>query len=261
MLHVYYSFYGKELPGKIVAIEKYTSVSRTGSQKTVNTYYRAIYEYLFEGKVIWFAGAGTGNLSYEIGQKVKVLSLPSGPEYCRPKNNIMLLFAAVFSAFGIGGLGIAWFHLPTWPLKLLAPLIFILIFLIFRLVMIKKGHWSEVKNGLLKNARLETKDSLAGREVYWTKRELEVERRSYAKIALLVSSIFFGVTSTLSYVFWSKLSLNQQEHVLNFLNGKIGFQEITNQAGQREVILFLILALFALLSTYSLFYSFFKLSR
>lgn len=76
-----------------------------------------------------------------------------------------------------------------------------------------------------------------------------------------MSSTFFGVTSTLSYVFWSKLSLNQQELVLNFLNGKIGFQELTNQAGQDEIILFLILALFALLSTYSLFYSFFKLSR
>lgn len=260
-LHFYYRIHGKELFGKVVAIEKYASVSRSGSERTVNTYYRAIYEYLFNGEIVWFAGSGSSNLSYEIGQRVKILSLPTGPEYCHPKNNIFLIFATVFSAFGVAAIIIAWYHLPTWPLKVLPLILVALGLLVFRQVMIKKGLWSEIKNGLLKNSRLETRESLAGREVYWTKKQIEVERGKYATVALIVSFTFFGVTSALSYFLWFQLPTQQQHLALRLLNGQADYQELMTYKDHSELLIFLILGFFTLLSVYSLFYSLFKISR
>lgn len=241
--HLYYRVKGKETPGKVIAVERLIIVSsgRNGSHES--TFYRPIYEYLFEGGTVWFTAGGSGSLDCEIDQQVTILALGLGPEYCRPKNNAYYLFSAVFIPFGIGAIAVGWSNLYDWIDRLIPMIFVIALFFINRQYLISKKRW----RGLLRSSRLETFETLAGRDIYWGQERLEQEKASNAKRAVFARSIFFLLTSILTYFLWNKLPKAPQQLMLDKENLLLpGF----------AILLFL-----TLLSAYGLLRSILKIAR
>lgn len=241
--HLYYRVNAKEILGKIIAVERLVIVSRGRYGSGESTFYRPIYEYLFEGDPVWFSAGGSASLDYEIGQQATVLTLGRGPEYCRPKNHAYYLFSAVLIPAGLGSIAVGWSNLYDWIDRLIPLLFVIALFFINRQYLISKKRW----RGLLRSSSLETFETLAGRDIYWSQERLEQEKVGHIRRAVFARSIFFLLTSIPTLLLWSKLSKAPQQLMLD-----------------KENLLFLgfvLLFFMALLAAYGLLRSILKVLR
>ncbi len=260
-IHIYYRVNGKETVGKVIAIEKYISTSGHGSEKTRSTLYRAVYEYYFNGQPIWFTGSGSGNINFNIGEKTPVLYLKHGPEYCQEKSNVYLIISSVFSLVGFGGIAIAWNNQETWVERLTPVAGLLFVAAIARQILISKGIWEKIVTGVLVNSQIVTAQSLEGREIYWNTLQLEREKGSVAKIGLVISSIFFLITSIASLIIWNQLPDSALSIIKDVLSQKISYEELVNYNGDPLMMGLGIAIIFTILSSYSLIFSFFKAAR
>lgn len=121
------------------------------------------------------------------------------------KDSSYSIIATAFSLFGAIAIGISWSKLPTWELRL-APIFFTLILLFTIIIFLKrKGLLQTVVDGLIKQSRLETVESLKEREIYWSSTEINQIKKKHAKLAVVVSSIFLLLTASVTVYLWSKL--------------------------------------------------------
>ena len=68
---------GTKIKGRVKAIEKYTSVTGTGSDRTRSTFYSPIVEYVYNNKPRTIAGIGTNEIKYKLQQNINVLIIES----------------------------------------------------------------------------------------------------------------------------------------------------------------------------------------
>lgn len=242
-LHAYYLINGKRMRGKVIAIEKYQSLSGQTHDQVERTYYRPLYEYYFSGEKIWFAGAGSNVIEQEIGAPIEIRVLGRGPEFCSPKTNLYLIIATFFSIFGAIAIGISWREFPTWESRL-TPIFFTLILLLISTLFLKrKGLLQTVIDGLIKQSRLETMETLKEREVYWNNAEINQIKRKHAKLAVIVSSIFLITSAGLTLYLWSRIPTELTE------------QSFQQQLETPEFVGFLISVAFTLISLGSYIHS------
>ena len=258
--HFYFKRYGKRLPGKIIGIEKYISYN-TDHGKSCSTMYRPIVEYYFGGEKVWFAGGGQNTIPYKINQKVSVLSLSKGPEYCKLDNSMALIFGLVFGGFGIGVLAILWHEHTNWATRL-APLIVDLLIVFFGIHQLKKKKlFKGVKEGLYKVTQLETKETLKDRKVIWDPKHLDFIDNKHTKMGLVVSTIFFLIILGMFSFFWSKAPFELHDLVFECLKQGCDIERFKAFKDNGLSLGVGISAIFLLLATYSLLFGLRKMRR
>ncbi len=255
--HLYYRANGKEAPAKVIAVEKFIFVSTGNYWRHKGTFYRPIYEYLFEGEPVWFAGGGTSSLDYEIGQQVIILTLGQRPEYCRPKNKAYWRFSIGFILFGIGAIAAGWSNINDWTSRLIPIILLFIIFFASRQYLIAKKRWQ----GLFKSSKLETVESLADRDIYWAQDRLEIEKASVARRAVSGRSVLFLLASIFTYFLWNKVPQSSHPLMLDAIAGKISFEELLSNKEGLLLFIFAIVLLFTLFSGYRLIGSILRASR
>lgn len=214
LAHFYYITHGKECKGKIIAYEKYSSATGTHGHKRHQLYYRPIYEYLYNGEKIWFIGGGSGTIDKKIGDEITILSLNKGPAFCYPKTNTSYAFGLFFFVGGLIPLGIDWYYTESLFAKW-APIL-ITVVAIFQLYFYLrvKGLLDNVLDGILKQASLETLETLKLRKIFWTNEELTQEVAFNYKAAVFISFIFFTLSCWGSSFFWMKLPEATQDSMM-----------------------------------------------
>lgn len=242
-IQLYYLTNAKRLPGKIIAIERYQSDTGHAHEKIEQTYYRALYEYHYNGEKVWFVGAGSNKIDQQIGSQVEILGLKRGPEFCAPKTYTSSIFAAFFGFVGTIAIGISWREFSNWELRL-TPIFFTLtLSIIIMLTLKRKGLLHVVVDGLIKQSQLETIESLKGREIYWSSAEINIIKKKHAESAIIVSSLFLLVSSGLTFFLWSRLP------------AEVMGQTLQQQLEAPEFVGFLVTLAFTLISLASCIHS------
>ncbi len=68
--------------GRVVAIERYQNQSRHKGRTRTSIYYRPIVEFDYNGDTHLISGSGEATIRYSIAEKVELLTLSYGPEFC-----------------------------------------------------------------------------------------------------------------------------------------------------------------------------------
>ena len=270
----YFLKYASKVWGKVVAIEKRMSTHRSGNSRESSITYAPIVEYIFNGEPILFSSGGSSNniYKYKINDRVRVLSLDKGPEYVMLEKGVLGTMGRVFFIVGLVFCGIGFYNLfqksasPTFSwfselafLLLLAPGAFIVSVKIRQYF---KDHDVKLSELMLKSAKLETRESLEGREVYWSKQALEKELASVTKVGLIVSLVFFVGALVGLYFTWNALPVASKNLLSGLLENSGNFQQVLVLVQRKDpkIIGFLIALFFSLAGTYSLVFSMKKLN-
>ena len=257
-LHFYYKFNGKKHQGQIIAIEKYSSAFREEGVNQTRTYYRPIYEYYFNGQKIWFPGGGSSVIHHQIGDKVTVYGLPQGAEFCWADANTALAIGGFCLLAGIIPIAVSFFEYDDWYRGMIIPMIAPILILIGQLSQRTKKVMKVITEGFLKQSRLETLETLAGREVYWTKVEINREVGRYHQVGFKIAVVFVVIALGINYFLWTTLSTELQEEIINVFENVPQLPELFRYVDEGNFIAFLISSVFSLILISSVGFSLLK---
>ena len=255
-IHWTYKRGGTVVPGKIVGIEKYVSTSVSSRGRSSQLMYRPIYEFSYEGKHYWFYSGSKNTISHRIGQQVKLLQLPGGPEYVLPLKNIYALFSTVFGLAGI----ICWYIFlqsdHSIVFKSVGAFIVACVLVLAGWKIKQRFPQVDFMTELLKSNHLVSKKDFAGREVFWKQSSVDQEVARINKVGIIIALVFMALSGGLAHLCWTKMKPSVKSHLL-----EIGFEfsrwpELKDYfPGEGELIGFLIGIFFMLTACYSLVYS------
>tara|TARA_B100001971_G_scaffold215182_1_gene259063 strand:- start:7585 stop:8478 length:894 start_codon:yes stop_codon:yes gene_type:complete len=225
----YYKKHGNMIRGSVIGIEEYTS--RSGSNNSRSTYYAPIIEFPFEGKSYLFKDGGSSNglSKYKIGQSVKLLSHPKGPEYIFLPGGVNNIFAYAFTLMGLGALGFGFYNLyksVTNPKGFQLDLFDIvpLVMMVFAGVSIclkaKKAKSKLKKKSIdfdFNKEKLFSREDLKDKKVFYTNHEIKAINQKHEGIAFIISVVYFILISTLLMFFWGEQTLDFKDKVLAIL--------------------------------------------
>lgn len=251
--YYYYRQNGRSLPAKIYGIEKYYS---TNSNRSKTLYYSPIVEYLFQGKTYLFkASFGSSNISHKINQKVKVFSLNKGPEYVRLQTKIAWIFPSIF--FIVGLILLIWFFSQEHSFEYIALCIFIdlaIPYFIYRKLKEKKLI-DQLLDSFMRG-KIETEETLKGREIFRSNTELRKELNRYKKTGLIITSVFLSATAYGTYFFHKEMSSSSKNLIQSVLKDLSTWELLKTLPYQSEgeIIGFAFCLFMSLLLIYSLFF-------
>ena len=250
---------GRQLPAKVIGIERYTSKGRRGSR---NTFYRPIIEYSFNGQKYSFSSQiGSSDITHKINEKVQVLSLNKGPEYVRLKNRANLLFPAVFLVIGLGLITAFFFQNPSFELTSAAMIIESAVFFFIYNKLKKMRALETLRDSYLKTKILSTEE-LSKKKLLRSNREIEeLVGKSY-RIAFGVTLLFLAGLLFGAKKFFEKLRPKTIESLQEVIENPELWEKLKYLNFQREpeLVGLLILSTFSLLLIYSLLYQFKKIT-
>ncbi len=270
---VFYKKYGLPTTGTVIGIEEYLS---TSTNKSKSILYRPIIEYYFDGKPYLFSGTGksTGLEAHKIGQIIKLLYHPKGPEYVYIKNGTTEVFTIVFGMTGIICLGFAVYSIVQalldpkgFQLDIfgLIPFILFLSSIIFVLKKIKKYKKENGKIDIDFNKQsIITQEDLARRKVYSDNFSIRKTVNKHNKFGLGISMIFFIIISSLFYNYWNHLSISKKEELMALFqdhNRIIDAAKNFNPNKDIDLIIIGFFLFFILMACYSLIYSIRKITN
>ena len=124
----------------------------------------------------------------------------------------------------------------------------------------KKISLEKIYDKFLQSARIETEESLQGREIYRSNKEIDEVVSSIHNAGFIISLLFFLMSSSAVYYFWRKLDPAVKNTIIDTLNDIGKYQKIVDILDTKNSDLIgLIAALFfALLSSYGLLNSLVK---
>lgn len=204
----FFKNHGKVLRGSVVGIEKF--LSRSTKNQSKQTMYRPLIQYYFKGSNYKFVGHGRNEIVYRIGQPVKVYSLEKGPEYVMLDSSVYNIFGGAFFIGGCVSGYIFFFKSGVAEQTLLGlGLIYLVGLIAITLFLKSKGFLSLIMDGLLKT-KLETDETLKGREIFTSKSNIQKERSKNAYLGLIITSVFTLFDSVALYICYNKLTSEQQ---------------------------------------------------
>lgn len=244
----------RQIPAKIWGYEKYTSVSGSGSNRTHQTYYRAIFQFSFQNQTRIFCGHGSHKLGSKIGASTKIFLLEDNPDQCFEASPVYEIFATVFTLFGLGAYSVYWFQMDSIVLKILPIGLLIVIPIFFVTFLKKKGLYQVFIKSLKKNNQLETEETLADpkRKIYRTQKELDREHQSQYKWAMGITLFFFTGISLGLYRAWQWMGPKRQKLFLDADTHYLKIIEALKTDQDPKIILFCALLFFFFLIFYSL---------
>ncbi|PCJ99120.1 MAG: hypothetical protein COA45_06675 [Zetaproteobacteria bacterium] len=114
---------GIKIKGNVKAIEKYTSITGTGSDRTRTTFYAPIVEYIYKDQIHTTTGIGTNEIRHKLQQNVTVLIIESKTDdtfqECLDEASNYFI-GAIFALVGLVSLGVYLFMGGSWILTLIA---------------------------------------------------------------------------------------------------------------------------------------------
>ncbi len=256
--------FGRELSGKIIGYIR--QKSRGSSSQQGGTTYHPIIEYTLNGEEYLITCGGTNSFPYRIGERVKILSLPHGPEYAMLKGaKSDNLFIGVFFFMGLifGGV----FHFTyEWSLSTKGGLYFVLLILAYLapIILERKMKKHKATGPLwLKSARIRKRSELEKLDVYWSNSELDTYHRKVNKLDAFISKAFAFICYSALVMMWNLVDFKNKEKMRELAQNFGPMEEFVELIKEKDpmVIGFLIALFFALMSTHSLIYSLRKRAR
>jgi hypothetical protein len=253
-IRFHYTTHAREVRGHIVGIEKRKSISRNrGSQRTQILYVPVI-EYSFRGELICFTPKGAssnGIFNYEIGKEVRLLSLDDGPEFVMLKESFVKTLALVFFLIGVGFIGLGGYQLKEMKLNSLFDIIFhflpliivvpTLMVIFYKMKKFYRTHPEAIQKSMLKSAQLESSQSLKGREIFRSQREVNKEKESITKMGRILTFFFIALLTALTFIVWNKLPASVQKILITFVKEMKNGDQVLELilSGSKELIAFI----------------------
>lgn len=243
--HGFYQRFGRKSMGRVVAIERYQNQSRHKSRTRTTIYYRPIVEFDYNGDTHLIAGSGEATIRYIIGEKVELLTLKHGPEFCLMADGRHYIFGYLFFLVGLGGIGVA--SMSSWMECLLPPVLLISALLIGISFLKRQGKLQMIFEGLLRS-KLESREKLEGREVLWAMSEVEKIRSKHTRSGRIVSLVFFSLSTYAAYYCWSYITPSGQQSLLAVLQLQAPLEALKPFIEEQVLVAFLITSFFSLIS-------------
>ena len=268
--HLFYKEHGQMIRGTVIGVEEY--VSRSHDRKRT-TYYSPIIEFPFGGDSYLFQDGGSSNgLSrYKIGQSVKLLSHPKGPEYIYLSGGVGTLMMMIFLIVGLVCLGIGAFNLYNNILDPrgfefdwfgFIPVIFFFFFIISIIRKIKKAIKKAKSEGSIKDFKFDfNKETLISREelkdkkVYYSQAEIKEKLAKFQKVGLIVSLVFCGGIGFVFHLFWNTQPQSFRDKVIEIISDASNWGRISEFFSPRvneEFVVLLAIGFFFIVSLYAL---------
>ncbi len=250
--------------GKVIALEK--KISRgSGKNRSKTVTYGPIVEYDFEGQTYWFSCGSSSNgiYKYKIGQRIRLLSLRDGPEYVMLEDGVLAPMGKIFFFIGSCLLGAFVYTLKDRSFDSwfdLAPELIFLIFFVPSFFIVRrklkshlKGKDLTVKKVMMRTATLETKNSLKGRDVYYTQNKLNNEISKINSISLAITSVFFAGAMFGVYYFWGRMPDSSRLTIEKLFSENFDLNVLIELIGKEnpKVIGFFATSFFSILGAFS----------
>ncbi|PCI96862.1 MAG: hypothetical protein COB14_09660 [Alphaproteobacteria bacterium] len=114
---------GIKIKGRVKAIEKYTSIMGTGSDRTRTTFYSPIVEYRYKDQTRVITGIGTNEIRYKLNQSVNILVIASKEDEtfqdCLDDSSHYFI-GIIFALAGLACLMVYLFTGGSWLLTIIA---------------------------------------------------------------------------------------------------------------------------------------------
>ncbi|MGH1378431.1 MAG: DUF3592 domain-containing protein [Alphaproteobacteria bacterium] len=104
--------HGQKIAGKVKAIEKYTSTTGTGSDRSTGTFYSPIVEYVFKDQTRTISGSmGSNEIRHKLNQSVTIYVKEgeNGRVIAEMGDKSIISFCAIFILVGLIAIGVYYF--------------------------------------------------------------------------------------------------------------------------------------------------------
>lgn len=243
--HGFYQRFGRKSMGRVVAIERYQNQSRHKGRTRTTIYYRPIVEFDYNGDTHLISGSGEATIRYSIAEKVELLTLSYGPEFCLMADGRHYIFGYLFLLFGLGGIGVA--SLSSWIECLLPPVLLVIGILLGIEFLKSRGKFTTLRDGLLKS-KLESREQLEGREILWSMSEVDKIRSQHFRSGLVVSLVFFSLSAYAAIYCWNYISHSGQQSVMAVLQLQAPLEILKPYIEEQAMVAFFIASFFSFIS-------------
>lgn len=241
--YLIYARYGTKREGRVRAIEKYVSYD---NKNRAQTYYRAIVEYVCDGKSFFMKSGGSSNLSYELHQKIPYYILNNNPKNVLLSDGTYKIFILVFILIG-GGANLFYFKNAGDTGRLFFLIIYPILPILSVIAIVYHGTTKKNLSVFVKNSNVFEHINFDDPNIYDTPFEYDNEKRKYYQMSYLFSLIITLITSAVFALFWQNQKQSHKDEIFSYLKNMLEFNMAELANPSKSTVGFLVISFFLII--------------